>query len=446
MRRWAPFPRGHMGGASLAKHAHRATPVRQGRHGLRHRRPWRPVVQRRRGGRSGPGQVEEFGIETQESEAEDGEDRVGPRGAAAHLRRGRLQPGHRGGLRLRRRRWPRWPRSTPTSTSRSSTTRSPGRQHRQPGLRRGAGLVPGRRGRGAEDRDDHVGFVGGVEVPLIQKFEAGYKAGAKAVNPDIRSTSSTSPRRRTSPASTTRPRARPRPRACTTTARTSSTTPPVAPGGGVFEAASAPASWAIGVDSDQYNTADPAVQDVILTSMLKRVDVAVFDFIKAVDDGDVPGRVRRLRPHGRRRRLLHQRRLHRRHHRRLDDYKQQIIDGEIKVPTTPEPDLTSSPGSPGARTASAPRCPGPFERPGREGSPHPVRPPRRRRAAGRRRAARHHQAVPRRRRQRRHQPRRPARHDPRHRRRERRRQVDADEDPLRDAEPGRGHDPVDGAR
>src|SRR5690606_16406687 len=30
-----------------------------------------------------------------------------------------------------------------------------------------------------------IGFVGGVDVPLIQKFEAGYVAGAKAVAPDI---------------------------------------------------------------------------------------------------------------------------------------------------------------------------------------------------------------------------------------------------------------------
>ncbi len=32
----------------------------------------------------------------------------------------------------------------------------------------------------------NVGFIGGVNVPLIQKFEAGYTAGAKAVNPAIK--------------------------------------------------------------------------------------------------------------------------------------------------------------------------------------------------------------------------------------------------------------------
>ena len=52
-------------------------------------------------------------------------------------------------------------------------------------------------------------------------------------------------------------------------------------GGGVFEAAKAAGGMAIGVDSDQYKTADPAVKDVIMTSMLKKVDVAVYDFIKS---------------------------------------------------------------------------------------------------------------------------------------------------------------------
>ena len=39
--------------------------------------------------------------------------------------------------------------------------------------------------------------------------------------------------------------------------------------------------WAIGVDSDQYLIAEPDQQTYILTSMLKQVDVAVFDTIKA---------------------------------------------------------------------------------------------------------------------------------------------------------------------
>ena len=56
-------------------------------------------------------------------------------------------------------------------------------------------------------------------------------------------------------------------------------------GGGVFTAAKAAGKLAIGVDSDQYLAAPADVSAYILTSMIKRVDVAVFDFIKSAADG-----------------------------------------------------------------------------------------------------------------------------------------------------------------
>ena len=106
-------------------------------------------------------------------------------------------------------------------------------------------------------------------------------------------------------------------------------------GGGVFEAAAAAGGKAIGVDSDQYNTADPSVQDVILTSMLKNVNVAVYNYLTEVTGGTFPvgtnsydlsvdgvgystsgGGVDDIVAD-------------------LDGYKQQIIDGEIEVPTAP---------------------------------------------------------------------------------------------------------------
>ena len=46
--------------------------------------------------------------------------------------------------------------------------------------------------------------------------------------------------------------------------------------------------WAIGVDSDQYNTVASDQQPYILTSMLKRVDTAIYEFIKAFDAGSPP--------------------------------------------------------------------------------------------------------------------------------------------------------------
>ena len=83
----------------------------------------------------------------------------------------------------------------------------------------------------------HVGFIGGVETPLIQKFQAGYVAGAEAVNPDIKIDLTYLTRRRTSPASTTRPRARRPPRACIDGGADVVYHAAGGSGGGVFEAA-----------------------------------------------------------------------------------------------------------------------------------------------------------------------------------------------------------------
>jgi Uncharacterized ABC-type transport system, periplasmic component/surface lipoprotein len=68
-------------------------------------------------------------------------------------------------------------------------------------------------------------------------------------------------------------------------------------GQGVFEAAkefsaqSGGKVWGIGVDSDQYNTVSEDLRDFVLTSMLKRVDVAVFttidNFVTGTDQSGV---------------------------------------------------------------------------------------------------------------------------------------------------------------
>lgn len=67
-------------------------------------------------------------------------------------------------------------------------------------------------------------------------------------------------------------------------------------GAGLFEAAREFSEqednskvWAIGVDSDQYGTSDESVREYILTSMLKRVDTAVYNIIKVQRDGGFSG-------------------------------------------------------------------------------------------------------------------------------------------------------------
>ncbi len=181
----------------------------------------------------------------------------------------------------------------------------------------------------------HIGFVGGVNVPLIKKFEAGYIAGAKAVNPSIKIDSQylTQPpdfsgfgdpaKGKTAAEGMFQGGADVVYHAAGGS------------GGGVFTAAKNAGGLAIGVDSDQALTAPADVRPVIMTSMIKKVDVAVYDFIKSAADGTektgnniydlksggvdystTGGQVDDIKS-------------------KLDDYKQQIIDGKITVPVTP---------------------------------------------------------------------------------------------------------------
>ena len=121
--------------------------------------------------------------------------------------------------------------------------------------------------------------------------------------------------------------------------------------GGLFEAAGRPARWpsaSTPTSTSRSARATPSCRTVILTSMVKRVDVAVFDVLSSVRRGrGARGRSAGLRPRAGRRRLRHLRRSGRRHHDQLDELKQQIIDGEIEVPTRPP----SAPTGPRRRTA-----------------------------------------------------------------------------------------------
>lgn len=128
-----------------------------------------------------------------------------------------------------------------------------------------------------------LGFVGGMDFPLIHKFEMGYRAGVQAVCPD-----------------------------CTVIAQYAGVTPDAfknpgrgqelglsqyqqgvnvifhasgSTGLGVFEAARRLGKLAIGVDADQYGEAP----GFILTSMVKGVDEAVFGAIRQVRDGSFRG-------------------------------------------------------------------------------------------------------------------------------------------------------------
>ncbi|MFI5958352.1 BMP family protein [Cryptosporangium sp. NPDC051539] len=129
-----------------------------------------------------------------------------------------------------------------------------------------------------------VGFVGGVNNPLIQKFQAGFQAGAKAAKPSIKvlSTYISQPPDFSGFAAPDKGKV-----AATGLYERGADVIYAAAGlsnNGVFEAAAAAKKWAIGTDSDQYLTAAAAVKPYIIGSALKGVDTAVYNYIKSVED------------------------------------------------------------------------------------------------------------------------------------------------------------------
>jgi basic membrane protein A len=186
----------------------------------------------------------------------------------------------------------------------------------------------------------HIGFIGGVDIDLIHKFEAGYTAGAQQVNPDIK----VDIKYISQPPdfSGFNDPAKGKEIAASMYQNGADIVYAAAGGSGlgVFEAAkeysdsSGTQVWAIGVDSDQYMTAPPELQPYILTSMLKRVDVAVYETIKAQVEGTFEGGYQTFdlskdgvgysTSGGFIDDIVPQ----------LEDLKQQIIDGTITVPTS----------------------------------------------------------------------------------------------------------------
>jgi basic membrane protein A len=128
-----------------------------------------------------------------------------------------------------------------------------------------------------------VGFIGGMDVPLIRHFACGYAQGAKAVNPDVTVVANMTG---TTPAAWNDPvkggeltKAQISQGADVVFAAAGGT------GVGVLQAAADADVLSIGVDSNQ-NHLHPGK---VLTSMLKRVDNAVFDVFSKGVDGFEPG-------------------------------------------------------------------------------------------------------------------------------------------------------------
>jgi basic membrane protein A and related proteins len=133
----------------------------------------------------------------------------------------------------------------------------------------------------------NVGFIGGVKgTGLIEKFQAGYAAGVKAVDPSIKVQVAY-----LSVAPDFNGFNDPGKAKITAKGQYDAGADVVyhaagGSGSGLFDAAKAAGKLAIGVDSDQYQSAPADEKSLILTSALKGVDTAVFNFI----EGDANGK------------------------------------------------------------------------------------------------------------------------------------------------------------
>ncbi|EGJ09608.1 BMP family lipoprotein [Rubrivivax benzoatilyticus] len=124
-----------------------------------------------------------------------------------------------------------------------------------------------------------VGFVGGQDIPLVRKFLCGYEQGAKYANPKVQVLSAMTGT--TNAAWTDPPRG-----AELTKAQIAQGVDVVfsaagTTGFGIMQAAKDAGIYAIGVDSNQ-NHLHPGT---MLTSMVKRVDLAVYQAFKGVQPG-----------------------------------------------------------------------------------------------------------------------------------------------------------------
>ncbi len=185
---------------------------------------------------------------------------------------------------------------------------------------------------GLMTKTDKVGFIGGMESPLIRKFQAGYEAGVKYVNPKCKvlvAYAGVTGEAFKNPAKGKELALSQYSQGADIIYHAAGVT-----GLGVFEAAREMKKYAIGVDMDQWNEAPGRV----LTSMVKKGDVAVYDIIKEWKEGKFDGGVPRvfgLRDNGvdfvydKNNKPLIPEKVY----KTVEELRKEIIDRKINVPT-----------------------------------------------------------------------------------------------------------------
>lgn len=184
---------------------------------------------------------------------------------------------------------------------------------------------------GLTTKTNKIGFVGGMESPLIKKFEVGFREGVKAVNPDAKFISNYT-------GAFDKPDLG---KAAAATLYNEGVDiifhASGATGNGVFNEASARKKqgqdvWVIGVDKDQSLEFG---DEITLTSMIKKVDEAVKRVNQEVVDGTFAGGSENLtlKENGVGVADTSTANVSADVLAKVDEYKEKIISGEIKVPT-----------------------------------------------------------------------------------------------------------------
>ncbi|KAA0966460.1 BMP family ABC transporter substrate-binding protein [Sporosarcina sp. ANT_H38] len=139
-------------------------------------------------------------------------------------------------------------------------------------------------------KSDKIGFVGGMDIPVIERFEAGFLAGVAAVKPELKVD-----------VQYTGDFAKAELGKAAANRMYSSGVDIIfhaagGSGNGVFAEAKERKKanpdeyvWVIGVDSDQYEEGKVGDDNITLTSMLKRVDIAVKNTADLAAKGEFPG-------------------------------------------------------------------------------------------------------------------------------------------------------------
>lgn len=117
-------------------------------------------------------------------------------------------------------------------------------------------------------KSDVIGFVGGVDADVIHRFEKGFQKGAKSVNPKIKILSTYANTFSDAGKGSKIAKDMIKKKADVLYSAAGYT------GVGVLKEAQSEGKYAIGVDSDQYYTAEKAV----ISSMVKKVDEVVYQF------------------------------------------------------------------------------------------------------------------------------------------------------------------------